>query len=215
MHRSGNENQRRYAITCFRRCMLRVACCVLLVAFALSLSDLGNEVNDEMLSHAFRKYPTFLKARFVLRRMPSAVTAVPDHAACGSLCCRALEPSVAPGPRRSAAYMRPCAADRGGARAAVPNLALPCRRRWCGTNAPARRRRERAKCNTQHYKPCAAAAVGLCIGGNGIGRNCIGCKCIGGNGIGRTDARCSYTGVRVCVVRRPRGLLESARRNER
>ncbi len=29
LHRSGNENQRRYAITCLRRCMLHIACCLL------------------------------------------------------------------------------------------------------------------------------------------------------------------------------------------
>ena len=96
---------------------VHVAHCVLLVAFALSLSDLGNEVNDEMLSHAFRKYPTFLKARFVLRRVSSAVTAVPDHAACGSLCCRALEPSAATGPLRCRLPLGHAAEGRARARA--------------------------------------------------------------------------------------------------
>jgi RNA recognition motif-containing protein len=33
--------------------------------FRIFCGDLGNEVNDEVLANAFRKYPSFVKARVV------------------------------------------------------------------------------------------------------------------------------------------------------
>ena len=61
--------------------------------FRVFVGDLGNEVNDELLSNAFKKYPSFQMAR-VVRDRNSTKTKGAQHAArnaCAPLCiaCRA------------------------------------------------------------------------------------------------------------------------------